>query len=327
MVMVEPQKAVRWLDKRFERAGKQWTEEELDYLAAKYGLVKDKTISRHLKRSPGACTIAAQRKLRSNRKMNFYSAMELARALGIPCSKTLIPWVEAIWLRARRSILRAGEHRTWLFTEKNVVKFLRKMPWLFDPNKMPEHYFRSIVRAEYEKDPWYNCKETAALLGLTTDDVVQRYIGRGWLPAVKKPGGPWQGKWIIRRSDIEKFLANDPRPKHNFEASSSSRKRWARHKGSPVRLSVVWSVLCPNCGQTIVVRADPSLHGPDVQHLFTHLYTNGTCSHGLTCDLAYQHYQLDDILGKEKQPVAAGSEEKVEGGALCPRSNAPVVSN
>lgn len=296
---------VRWLDKRYQRAGKAWTEYELDYLVAKYGLIKDLTICRHLQRSPTAIRIVALRKLRCNHKMNFYSATELAKALGVRCSKTLIPWVEANWLKARRSVLRAGEYRTWLFTEKNVVKFLRKMPWLFDPKKMPEHYFRSIVRAEYEKDPWYDCKEAATLLGLTTDDVVRRYIDRGWLSAVKKPGGPWQGKWIIRRSDIEKFLANDPRPRHNFEAYSSSRKMWARHKGSPVRLSVVWSVLCPDCGQTVVVKADPSLRGPQVQQLFIRLYTNVTCSHGLVCELAYRRYQVDEIIGKVNPPSPA----------------------
>ena len=97
---------------------------------------------------------------------------------------------------------------------------------------MPEHYFRSIVRAEYERDPWYNCQEAAALLGVITDDAVQRYINHGWLPAVKKPGGP-------------------------------------------------------DCGETIVVKADPSLRGPQVRQLFTEIYTNGICSHGLICSLAY----------------------------------------
>jgi len=128
--MREP-KTDRWLDKRYRRAGKNWTGDDIEYLAAKYGLVKDKTISRHLQRSPNAITIAAQRKLRSNRKMNFYSAMELARALGIPCSKTLIPWVEVKWLRARRSVVRAGEYRAWLFREKHFVAFLKGLMGLF----------------------------------------------------------------------------------------------------------------------------------------------------------------------------------------------------
>lgn len=294
-------------DRRYLRAQKRWTPEELEYLAAKYGLVSDRAICRHLQRSPNAITIISRRKLHSNRKMNFYSGRELARALGVPDSKTIINWALAGWIRVRKSVVRQGPFRVWLFREKNVAAFLKERPWLFDPKQMPEHYFRSIVRAEYERDPWYNCQEVAALLGVTTDDAIQRYINHGWLPAFKKPGGPWQGKWIIRRSAIEKFLANDPRPKHKFETTSSNRKRAARKRGNPLRLSVVWSVLCPDCRQTVVVRANPGLKGPQVQQLFIYLYTNGTCSHGLVCNLEYNSYQLKEILGRNMHDVKTDS--------------------
>lgn len=291
-------KTDRHPDRRYQRAQKRWTEEELEYLGSKYGLVSDRAICRHLQRSLNAIRIAALRKLHSNRKANFYSACELARTLGVLDSKTIINWASAGWIPVRKSVVRAGIFKAWLFRDKNIVRFLREKPWLFDPTKMPDHYFRSIVRGEYERDPWYSCEQAALLLGVKTDDAVQRYIRRGWLPAVKKPGGPWQGKWIIRRSDIEKFLANDPRPKHKFDMASSSRKRAARRKGNPLRLSVVWSVLCPDCGETVVVKADPSLRGPQVQQLFTRIYTDGTCSHGLICSLAYNRYQQ-----KSEEPV------------------------
>ncbi|GAI59086.1 unnamed protein product, partial [marine sediment metagenome] len=269
--------------------------EELEYLGNKYGMVSDRAICRHLQRSPNAIRIIALRKLHSNRKANFYSARELTRALGKADSKTIVSWALAGWLQVRKSTVRAGEFNAWLFRDKNIIKFLREKPWLFDPQKMPEHYFRSIIRKEYERDPWYNCEQAAALLGVITDDAIQRYIRHGWLSAVKKPGGPWQGVWIIRRSAIEKFLANDPRPKHKFETSSLSRKRAARKNGSPLRLLVIWSVLCSNCGETVVVKADPSLRGPQVKQLFIHLYTNGACSHGLICNLAYNRSQLNSI--------------------------------
>lgn len=275
------------MDKRYDRAGRNWRPAELDFLGNKYGLISDRSICQHLQRSPNAIRIAAYRKLRMNRKMNFYSALELARTLGIPCSKTLINWVEAGWLSARRSVVRQGPFKAWRFMEKQIIKFLHSKPWLFNPNKMPQHYFRSIIQDEYEKDPWYGCKEAAPLLGVKTDDAVQRYIFRGWLPAVKRPGGPWQGAWVIRRSDIERFLANDPRPTTKAELASIVRKRAYREKGNPLRLSIIWSVLCPNCGQTVVVKAAPRLKGPEVQRHFTKIYTNGTCSHGFICSLEY----------------------------------------
>jgi len=291
--MCEP-KTDRHPDMRYQRAQKRWGQEELDYLGDKYGLVSDRAICRCLQRSPNAIRIVAIRKLHSNRKSNFYSARELARALGVPDSKTIVNWALAGWIPVRKSVVRAGKFRAWLFRDKNIVKFLQEKPWLFDLAKMPEHYFRTIVLEEYERDPWYNCEQAAPLLGVKTDDAVQRYIRHGWLPAVKRPGGPWQGVWIIRRSAIEKFLANDPRPKHKSEISSLSRKRAARKNGSPLRLLVVWSVLCPDCGETVVVRADPSLRGHQVKQLFTQIYTNGTCSHGLICNLEKSKIEIGD---------------------------------
>lgn len=282
--MREP-KTDRRLDRRYQRAGKEWTSEELEYLGNKYGLISDRAICRHLQRSPNGIKIVAIRKLHSNHKMNFYSGRELARALGVPDSKTLMNWALAGWIPVRKSVVRQGPFRAWFFREANIVKFLRQQPWLFDPQKMPEHYFRSIVQEEYKKDPWYSAEQTAPLLGVKTDDAVLRYIRKGWLPAVKRPGGPWQGRWVIRRSAIEYFLANDPRPAHKFETASLSRKRLWRKAGNPLRLSIVWSVLCPACGETVVVKAHPKLIGPQVQQLFTEIYTNGTCSHGLMCTL------------------------------------------
>jgi hypothetical protein len=272
-------------DRRYQRAQKRWTEEELEYLNDKIGLVSDRALCRRLQRSSNAIKIAATRKLHGNHKMNFYSGGMLARVLGVPDSKTIMNWAEAGWLRVRKSVVKAGPFHAWLFKDKHVVKFLQEKPWLFDPRKMPEHYFRSIVQDEYERDPWYSCQEAAHFLGVKTDDAVQRYIHRGWLPAVKRPGGPWQGVWVIRRSAIEKFLANDPRTKHRFDVASLSRKRTVRKHGGPLRLSVTWSVLCPDCGQTVVVRAAPGLRGPQVQQAFVEIYTNGKCSHEMVCSL------------------------------------------
>ena len=198
-------------------------------VGSEYGLVSDRSICQHLERSPHAIRIIALRRLCSNRKMNFYTANELAKVLGISCAKTLISWVERRWLKARRSVIRAGNYRAWQFLDKNIEAFLHKRPWLFNPGNMPQHYFRSIVREEYQKDPWYTCEQAAPFLGVKTDYAVQRYIRHGWLPAEKKPGGPWRGVWIIRRSSIEHFLANDPRPRHKYDMASASRKRtWRR---------------------------------------------------------------------------------------------------
>lgn len=282
--MREP-KTARKLDRRYQRAKKEWTPGELEVLSNKYGLISDRALSKLLQRSPNANKIAATRKLHINRKMNFFSATEASKALGIGCPKTVLNWASAGWLRVRRSTVKAGNTKAWLFKLQHIVQLIRERPWLFDPKNMPETYFRNIVLEEYQRDPWYTSEEAAPLLGLRDKNAVHRYIYRNWLPAIKKPGGPWQGVWIIRRSAVEYFLANDPRPERAREMHSNARKRTIRKHGNPLRLSVVWSVLCPDCGQTVVVRADPALTGPQVQQAFIQIYTNGKCSHGMVCSL------------------------------------------
>ena len=200
------------------RFGDCWTPEELEYLANHYGLIPKKRLARHLKRSEKAVAKVAKKKLHGLRqKDNFYTALDVARSLGIPDSKRIIRWVERGWLKGKRAPMRQGPYPVWLFREGDIVKCLQQRPWLLELKGMPEHYFRSVVKREWESDPWYTCKHAAPLLGIKTPFVVYRYIYRGWLPAIKKPWGG-QGVWIIRRSAIQAFLNHDPRPQHRRSA-------------------------------------------------------------------------------------------------------------
>lgn len=185
--------------------------EELDYLGSYYGLRPDQTICRHLQRSPLAIELAARYKLQTTRKNNFYTARELCTILGVHSSRTLMTWVDAGWLKARRSPLGAGKNYIWCFLDEDIEKFLHEKPWLFDVREMPRHYFRFIIREEYDRDPWYTCVEAAALLGVKPI-TVKKYIRRDWMPTPKRQTGPWRSTRIrIRRSTIEYFLAHDPR--------------------------------------------------------------------------------------------------------------------
>ncbi len=262
------------------RARKPWTEDEVTYLAAKYGLVSLKTLARNLQRTKGAIYIATKRLLHNQRIYdNFYTSSELARLFGND-AKTIVYWASRGWLKGRRAPYYQGLNRFWLFTERCVIRFLKDRPWLLNMERMEEHYFRSIVEAEWERDPWYSCEEAAQLLGVTTDDAVQRYIHLGLLPAAKKPGGPWRGKWIIRHSAIDAFLSNDPRPQHKHNAVRASRLRNIKKEGRPVRAYMVWEFECPNCEMVIKIMAPPKMFGTEVRQRFINLYVNGSCSHG-----------------------------------------------
>lgn len=270
------------LDRSFARAKREWTPRELEILSDKWGLVSDKELTRLLQRSPNAIKVAATRHLHQSRSQNFYTAKNVADELGLSCSKTIIFWVESHWLQGRRSKVRSGDFWRWMFTQGQIEDCLRAHPWLCDQRTMPLSYFRSIVREEYLKDPWYSCEEAAPLLNLGCTETVRRYCRRGYLKAVRKTGGPWQGKLLIRRNEILKFLANDPRPGKSAVISSQRQKLFYQ-RGAPLKLYSYWSILCQLCGQRVLVQAHPRLLGHQVQEQFHQVFTNGTCSHGVKC--------------------------------------------
>lgn len=262
------------------RARKTWTEDELTYLANKYGLVSLKTLAKNLQRTKGAVYLATKKVLHHQRIYdNFYTANELARLFGVD-AKTIVFWVDRGWLKGRRAPYYQGQNRFWIFTERCVIRLLKDRPWLIDMERIEEHYFRSLVKAEWERDPWYSCDEAAQLLSIKTPDAVQRYIHFGWLPAAKRPGGPWQGKWIIRRSAIDAFLENDPRQKHRHDMVRASRLKIIKRDGRPIKVYMLWQLECPHCKMVVKIITPPKMFGSEVRQRFINLYVNGACSHG-----------------------------------------------
>lgn len=271
---------------RAARSHYKWTPDELQYLSDRYGRVHDETIARNLGRSIYGMAYAAQR-LRQRRKDNFYTANELARALGIPDSDTIIRWAQRGWLKGRKAPMK---QRVWMFTEKNIIRCLRQRPWLVDLECMPEHFFRSVVTREWESDPWYTTQQVAPLLEVKNHTTVHDYISRGWLPADKKPhGGPHGGAWVIRHSAIQSFLAKDPRPQSKHESFSEGRRKFLLATGQLSRSAIIWLMRCPRCGQQVMITAPPQLRrGAAVRQRFIDLYLNGNCEHGAHCVISAQ---------------------------------------
>jgi hypothetical protein len=282
MTLTLPPKTERRLDTRWKNAKLPWTQDELDVLSSKWGLISDKAMAKLLQRSPHACRVAAVRLLHQSRSLNFLTASDVAKLLGFGCSKTVVWWVQQGWLMGRQCSVGAGVNKRWMFKEKNVEKCLRARPWLCSLNRMEPSYYRSIIQEEYDKDPWYTLDQAAPMLGVKTTDAVNRYIRKALPPAVKRPGGSHQGTWLVRRSAIQLFLANDPRPSVSA-LMSASRLKTHLSQGRPVRLALHWSVLCPDCRQRVIVMAHPKLQGPAVQAEFNRTYTNGHCKHGIKC--------------------------------------------
>ncbi|KKM64092.1 hypothetical protein LCGC14_1504870 [marine sediment metagenome] len=267
-----------------------WSTEDLGYLREHYGKTPDRILARRLNRSRNAIVIAAKRKLNGlRRKDNFYTAAEVARIIGTPCSKKVADWVRRGWLKGTKSWMGPDTYKMWCFSETGIARCLRRRPWLVDVRRMEESFFRSVVIKQWERDPWYTAAQTAPLLGVTTLDAVHRYIHFGWLPAERKPGGPRQGRWVIRKSAIEAFLQNDPRPGHRASAIRASWRRAILAKGRPMMVVVIWALLCPRCGDQVKVIASPRLFGPEVKARFIAQHVNGgPCLHGLECCLEEQ---------------------------------------
>ena len=259
----------------------KWTEEELQYFSDHYGIISDETLARNLNRS-GLGYVA--KKLGLKRRDNFYTASELGRVLGVD-AQTIVKWFQLGFLRGTKAPIKTGMHRLWRFTHTNIIAFLRQYPWLIDLDSMPEHYFRSVVRREWERDPWYTCGQASPLLGVKAETTVRDYVVRGWLPAIEKPHGGVPGRaWVIKDSSVQAFLANDPRPESNHSTISEGRHRFLLESGQAAKVAIAWLTKCPSCGQQVEVTAPPHLLGSEVRERFIALH-NGNCAHGSHCQL------------------------------------------
>ena len=197
-----------------QRRKGHWRDYELQFLADNYGRMPIKDISRRLKRSEAGIRLIAKRRLRINQKTNIYTARALAAELGISCAKIIVAWHNRGYLKGQPAPFMNGPNNVWWFDYDDIIECLQRRPWLLDLKKMHQSFFRSIVRGEWEKDPWYTKEEAGKFLGLADGNPVYRYIKKGWLPAVRRPMGGGKGAWILRHSDLAEFQLNDPRPLH-----------------------------------------------------------------------------------------------------------------
>jgi hypothetical protein len=264
-----------------------WTQDDLDYLGENLGTISDKAICKHLGRSINAIHIQCVRKLGINHKVNIYTAREAAKILGVACSKTITAWMRRGWIEGKKSSIRCGSGLMWYFTYEAIKKFCRTRPWMLKPTKMEESYFRSIVKEEYVKNPWYSIPKACRMVGVAyQSSAMAFYLKKKWLHPEKKPiegGNHWT--WIFLKSDIDQFLANDPRRLRPLQATDT-RRRKAFEAGRAIRIYSVWKMKCPKCHKTVRVKASPRLEGPAVKRLLLDKYGQGeNCTHKWMCQV------------------------------------------
>ncbi len=277
-------KTGKWLNRLYPNAGKVWSKEDVAYLAKNYGRIPDKTLCDILGRSAGALHIESVRATHICRTKNILTAREVARMLGKSCPKTIIGWHRKGWLKGKRAWWFQGGNQVWWFEDEDIESFCHRHPWLPNIDRMQSQQMKDIVLREKEQDPWYDCPEAAAYLGLKSDDCIKRYIKWGLLPPHRAARSSGAFYWIILESDLMALKRGDRRRRRAHDAQLRSRRITLWKKGEPVRIRVLWKYKCPVCRHSVRVTADPAMHIDKFKKLFAQLWTR-PCRHRRTCSI------------------------------------------
>ncbi len=266
--------AYKWAHQNRKFAVKEppWAEWELEYLADNYGRIPAEKIAQHLRRSPNALKIISFRKLDINQRSNIYTARALAQELGVSCAKTIVAWYDRGYLKGQPAPFKYGLNHVWFFDYDDIIECLENRPWLCNLRRMPESYFKSIVKKEWDKNPWYTRDEAAQFLGLITIGPIYRYIQHGWLVANRRPRGGGKGEWIIRHSVLAEFQLNDPRPLHRkgvtlpetiaHELDRSEEKAWTQLARGKFQMFGYWASVHQRFAATV---RDPNHKNPFIE--------------------------------------------------------------
>lgn len=172
------------------RCPEHWTGPEVGYLEGHFGRVSDKVISAHLGRSVVGMRLKARR-LGLRKRDAGMTAREVARLLGIPCSKVVAIWEARGLLRGRRGYA-VGLTRVHLYREADVIAFVAEHGQHVDADRVPEDSpFAAVARA----NRWLSLPEVHRLTGRST--VAEHEIAEGRVRAARRGT-----HWYIRAQDL-----------------------------------------------------------------------------------------------------------------------------
>jgi hypothetical protein len=125
----------------------RWTEQELDYLANHVGILSYAEMSKRLHRSENAIKLCRCRQgMPTFHNGDYYSCTLLAQELG-RSRASIRKYYRRGWLAGRQATWKAKYGKQPLvFLEDHILLFLRKFSHLFDWKKIPNLYFRNVVK-------------------------------------------------------------------------------------------------------------------------------------------------------------------------------------
>lgn len=207
--------------------GRPWSEDEIAYLREHYGVQETAQIARHLGRTFTAVRVRATRLRLSIRKRRrragIYNARQVARMLGIGCSKTVALLIDAGHLAARvsgrdplRPIYRIERDEMEAFLARPVAGVV------VDPERIADPGLRAVyLRADHHR--WLTTAEAAERLDVSAR-ALARHAREGTIPALR-----W-GNWRIHEVDLPvirrilRGLANrKPAPTRRFTPDEDAR--------------------------------------------------------------------------------------------------------
>jgi hypothetical protein len=159
-----------------------WTEAELAYLRAHWGLLPDATVAAKLGRTTTACALKAKR-LGRNRKEHFLTAHDVARIFRVDC-KTVTRWVAQGWLPATKSPVRAGRNYCWRIDGVDLAAFITDHLDKYDRRRIDREtarYWWNLAQQAAAAAPGVALERTARANQDWTpadDDFLEAYWGR-----------------------------------------------------------------------------------------------------------------------------------------------------
>ena len=175
-----------------------WTADEVAHLEGYFGLASDKAIATHLGRSVVGLRLKARR-LGLRKRDAGLTASEVARLLGIPCSKDVATWEERGLIRGRHTYP-VGLNRVRLYQETAVEVFIRRHGQYIDADRVPDDSpFAAAARA----NRWLSLPEIHRLTGRS--NVAEHEIAEGRVRAARRGA-----HWYVRADDVPLIRSLSP---------------------------------------------------------------------------------------------------------------------
>ena len=203
----------------------RWTQDDIEILTERFGLITDTWLARVLGRTQKAIRVKA-RKLKLYRTANFYTATDVARIFGLNHSH-IVRWIGAGLLSARKINKGAGKGCPWVITQEAVEAFIQQYPRKYDHRRIDwvtNRYWRDLANLyvdnnnrtrnglswTFEEETYlinyYRRKtytELAAVLRRTehaVDTKIQELRRRGNFMPSKTPGRPCKARTATRKT-------------------------------------------------------------------------------------------------------------------------------